>query len=70
MTTAQSKRSAGHGAWAVPAKTSRASMPPLPADAVAKFKAEVLRTPETARAFLYENGFITKNGRLTKRYGG
>lgn len=70
MTTAQSKRSAGHGAWAVPAKTSRAAPAPVSTDAYAKFVADVTATPETARAFLIKNGFITQKGRLTKRYGG
>ena len=31
---------------------------------------EICRTPETARAFLIKHGFITKSGKLTKRYGG
>ncbi|HEX3466483.1 MAG TPA: hypothetical protein VHT05_00110 [Candidatus Elarobacter sp.] len=29
-----------------------------------------LASPEAARATLYKLGFITKSGRLTKRYGG
>jgi hypothetical protein len=31
---------------------------------------KIRRTPETARAFLIKHGFITKGGKLTKRYGG
>ena len=31
---------------------------------------KIRRTPETARAFLIKHGFITKSGKLTKRYGG
>jgi hypothetical protein len=31
---------------------------------------KLLRSKETARAFLRKNGFITPTGKLTKRYGG
>jgi hypothetical protein len=31
---------------------------------------ELLKDKEAARAFLIEGGFITKTGKLTKRYGG
>jgi uncharacterized protein YydD (DUF2326 family) len=31
---------------------------------------EINKTPESARAFLIKHGFITKGGKLTKRYGG
>lgn len=31
---------------------------------------EINKTPESARAFLIKHGFITKSGKLTKRYGG
>lgn len=31
---------------------------------------KIRQTPETAKAFLIKHGFITKEGRLTKRYGG
>jgi hypothetical protein len=31
---------------------------------------KIRKTPETAKAFLIKHGFITKEGRLTKRYGG
>lgn len=32
--------------------------------------AQILKSKETARAFLIEKGYITKTGKLTKRYGG
>ncbi len=31
---------------------------------------EINKTPESSRAFLIKHGFMTKGGRLTKRYGG
>ena len=31
---------------------------------------ELLKSKRTARKFLIENGYITKSGNLTKRYGG
>lgn len=31
---------------------------------------ELLKSKETARQFLHKHGFITRTGKLTKRYGG
>jgi hypothetical protein len=31
---------------------------------------KILKTKASARKFLVENGFITKAGKLTKKYGG
>ncbi len=31
---------------------------------------KINKTPETARAFLIKHGFITRKGKLTKRYRG
>ena len=38
--------------------------------ALRDFGKKIRRTPETSRAFLIKYGFITKSGKLTKRYGG
>lgn len=38
--------------------------------AIRKAGKEISATKESARKFLYENGFITKTGKLPKRYGG
>lgn len=35
-----------------------------------QFARELLSKPGAARAFLIEGGFITKSGKLSKRYGG
>ena len=35
-----------------------------------KWCAELRKDPEKVRAFLAKGGFITKKGKLTKRYGG
>jgi hypothetical protein len=37
-------------------------------DEVGKFFKEVLRTPESARAFLLKHGLITKGNKVGKRY--
>jgi hypothetical protein len=39
-------------------------------DAIRKAGAKIRRTKATARAFMIKHGFITKDGKLTKRYGG
>jgi len=31
---------------------------------------KILKTKASARKFLIQNGFITKTGKLTKKYGG
>jgi hypothetical protein len=31
---------------------------------------DLLKSKEKARKFLFKNGYITKTGKLTKRYGG
>ncbi len=38
--------------------------------AMQKASKEILKSKASARAYLVENGFITKSGKLTKRYGG
>ena len=38
--------------------------------AIRKAGREIRKTPETARAFLRKHGFITKDNKLTKKYGG
>jgi hypothetical protein len=38
--------------------------------AIEKGTKKILRSKKTARAWLVKHGFITRNGRLTKRYGG
>jgi hypothetical protein len=35
-----------------------------------QFARELLSKPGAAKAFLIEGGFITKSGKLSKRYGG
>jgi hypothetical protein len=31
---------------------------------------KIRKTPQSARSFLMKHGFITRSGKLTKRYGG
>lgn len=38
--------------------------------AMKKFTKKVTRSKKTARDFLIKHGYITKTGKLTKRYGG
>ena len=43
---------------------------PEAADDLAAFRAEIYKSPETARAFLHQVGILTRTGRLSRRYGG
>jgi hypothetical protein len=38
--------------------------------AIDRGAAKINRSKKTARAWLIKHGFITKSGKLTKRYGG
>ncbi len=35
-----------------------------------KFTRQLLKDPQKVRSFLIEGGFITRSGKLSKRYGG
>jgi hypothetical protein len=70
MTAPQAKRHVIVGRGSVPAKTSRSAPAPVPTDMYARFVADVSAQPDGARNFLIQNGFLTKTGRLAKRYGG
>jgi hypothetical protein len=39
-------------------------------DAIKRAGKKIRRTRASARAFLVKHGFITKSGKLSKRYGG
>lgn len=34
------------------------------------FNARAMKSPEAARQVMIDEGFVTKSGKLTKRYGG
>jgi hypothetical protein len=39
-------------------------------EAIKRGSAKIRRSKKAAREWLIKNGFITKSGKLTKRYGG
>ena len=39
-------------------------------EVIRKATEEICKTPESARAYLVKHGFLTKEGKLTERYGG
>jgi hypothetical protein len=43
---------------------------PESAQALAEFRAEVLKSPDAAKAWLHKVGILTASGRVSRRFGG